>query len=127
MNANVFQMNRLEKTGICVHEFVTKNSLLKIFTGCNMHTQSTTNHIHTYLKMLVLISFIFLLQTLLNTKKRRSIHAHIHLPYKLRSPFFWHVTLHHWLIGSQCFMMMQQSHLQGSTCLNVILLGHFKP
>jgi len=69
INANVIQMNRLEKTGKCVHKFVTKNSWLDIFTGCNMHTQSTTNHIHIYLKMLVLISFMFLLRTLLDTKQ----------------------------------------------------------
>jgi len=62
-------MNRLEKTGICVHKFLTKNSWLEIFTGCNMHSQSTTNHIHIYLKMLVLISFMFLLWTLLDTKQ----------------------------------------------------------
>lgn len=35
----------------------------------NMHTQSTTNHIHIYLKMLVLVSFMFLLRTLLDTKQ----------------------------------------------------------
>ena len=32
-------------------------------------TQATTNHIHIYLKMLVFISFMFLLRTLLNTKQ----------------------------------------------------------
>jgi len=69
INANVIQINRLEKTGICVHKFVTKNSWLEIFTGCNMHMQSTNNHIHIYLKMLVLISFMFLLWTLLNIKQ----------------------------------------------------------
>jgi hypothetical protein len=47
MNANIIQMNRLEKTGVCVRKFVTKNSGLQVSTGCNIHTKSTANHIHS--------------------------------------------------------------------------------
>lgn len=39
-------MNRLEKIDVCVRKFVTRNSWLEISIGCNIHTQSTVNHIH---------------------------------------------------------------------------------
>jgi hypothetical protein len=34
----------------------------------------------------------------------------------MRYPFFWDITLHHWVFDSKCFKTMQWSHLQRSEC-----------